>query len=155
MAKQHLSAWDGFDYNAGLPPAGLICVGFLWRHGAMNALPTLGGNSAQAMGVNNRGQVVGLAENSTQDPICVPPQVLDIEAVIWGPRPGEIQTLAPLAGDISAWAIGINDREQIIGLSVDCVSPNFNAPGATTLQHGVIWQNGTVTNIGTLGGSYV
>jgi uncharacterized membrane protein len=137
VAKQHLSAWDGFDYNAGLPPAGLICVGFLWRHGAMNALPTLGGNSAQAMGVNNRGQVVGLAENST--------------AVIWGPRPGEIQTLAPLAGDISAWAIGINDREQIIGLSVDCVSPNFNAPGATPPQHGVIWQNGTVTNIGTLG----
>jgi probable HAF family extracellular repeat protein len=141
----------GFDYNAGVPPTGLICVGFLWQHGLMSALPTLGGNNAQAMSVNDRGQVVGLAENGTQDPNCVPPQVLDIEAVIWGPKPGQIRQLPPLPGDISAWAIGINEREQIIGVSGDCVSPNFNAPGATTPQHGVIWQDGTVTNLGELG----
>jgi probable HAF family extracellular repeat protein len=145
----------GFDANSGVPPTGLICLGFLWQEGIMTALPTLGGNNAQALGVNNLGQVVGFAEQSTQDPSCIPPQVLDIQAVLWGPQLGEIHTLAPLPGDISAWAIGINDLGQIIGVSGDCVSPNFNAPGATTPQHAVIWQGGTVTDIGTLGGSYI
>ena len=147
----------GFDANSGyvVPATGLTCVGFVWQDGVMRALPTLGGNNAQAVAVNDRGQIAGFAENSTQDPKCVAPQVLDIEAVVWGPKPGEIHTLPPLAGDISAWAIGINDRGQITGVSGDCVSPNFNAPGATTPQHGVIWESGTVTNIGTLGGSFI
>lgn len=145
----------GFDYNSGVPPTGLICVGFLWRNGVMTALPTLGGNNAQALGINNRGQAVGMAEQSTQDPNCIPPQVLDIQAVIWGPKEGEIQILPPLPGDISAWGIGINDAGQVVGLSGNCMSPNFNTPGAPTPQHAVVWQNGTATNIGTLGGSYI
>lgn len=143
----------GFE-DDGVPQTGLICVGFLWQDGVMTALPTLGGNNAQALGVNDRGQVAGFAENGTQDSSCIPPQVLDIQAVIWGPEPGEIHTLAPLPGDISAWAIGINDRGQVTGLSGNCVPPNFNRYGLVP-QHGVLWQNGTVTNIGTLGGSYV
>src|SRR5215472_13141093 len=145
----------GFDSNGGVPQTGLVCVGFLWQDGIMTALPTLGGNNAQALGINNRGKAVGMAEQSTQDPNCIPPQVLDIQAVIWGPKTGEIQILPPLPGDTSAWGIGINDAGQVVGVSGDCVSPNFNAPRATTPQHAVVWQNGTVTNIGTLGGSYI
>jgi len=144
----------GFDANNGVPPTGLICIGFLWQDGVMTALPTLGGNNAQALGVNNRGQVVGFAEQNTQNQGCAPPQVLDIQAVIWGPKPGEIHTLAPLSGDVSAWAIGINDSGQVVGLSGNCVSPNFNGNG-TSPQHGVVWQRGKATNIGTLGGSYI
>ena len=56
---------------------GLICRGFVWYQGLMFPFPTLGGNNSQATGVNNRGQVVGYAENSTQNPNCVAPQVLD------------------------------------------------------------------------------
>ncbi|HVO61098.1 MAG TPA: hypothetical protein VMT53_09185 [Terriglobales bacterium] len=144
----------GFDYNAGVPSSGLICVGFLWRNGVMTALPTLGGNNAQALGINNRGQAVGMAEQSTQDPNCITPQVLDIQAVVWGPKEGEIHILPPLPGDISAWGIGINDAGQVVGLSGNCMSPNQNAPGATIPRHAVVWQKGTATNIGTLGGSY-
>jgi probable HAF family extracellular repeat protein len=80
--------------------------------------------------------------------------VLDIEAVIWGPGAGEIHTLAPLPGDISAWATGVNDHGQVVGLSGNCVSPNFNATGVVP-QHGVIWQNGTVTDLGNLGGTLI
>ena len=139
----------GFDANSGVPPTGLICVGFLWQEGVMSALPTLGGNNAQAWAVNNLGQVAGLAEQSTQNQGCIAPQVLDIQAVVWGPKPGEIQVLPPLAGDVSAWAIGINDHQQAVGLSGGCFSPNFNAGGGTP-QHGVIWQNGTVTSLGNI-----
>jgi probable HAF family extracellular repeat protein len=144
----------GFDSDSGVPRTGLICLGFLWHDGVMIALPTLGGNNAEALGVNNRGQVVGFAETSIRDANCAAPQVLDIEAVIWGPRAGEIHELPPLPGDASSWATGINDREQVVGLSGNCVSPNFNATGVVP-HHGVIWQNGTVTDLGNLGGTQI
>jgi len=142
----------GFHANSGVPSTGLICLGFLWQDGVMTALATLGGNNAQAVGVNDLGQVVGFAEQSTQYQNCSLPQVLDIQAVVWEPS-GEIDTLAPLPGDLSAWAIGINNYGQVIGVSGDCVSPNFNGNGGTTPQHVVIWQHGAVTNLKTLGGS--
>jgi len=122
---------------------GLICLGFLWQDGAMTALPTLGGNNGQAVGVNNRGQVVGYAENSTQDPACIPPQVLDFEAVIWGPKAGQIQQLSPLPGDTVSAASGINDRGQVVGASGLC---------SNGTPHGVLWQDGSVTDLGNLGG---
>jgi len=143
------SATDPFneDFCAfagqGVPTTGLICLGFLWRNGVMTPLSTLGGNNSYATGVNNRGEAVGWAENSTQDPTCVPPQVLDFEAVIWGPKAGQIQQLPPLAGDTITAAAGINDREQVIGVSGVCSDPT---------SHGVLWQHGTVVDLGNLGG---
>jgi probable HAF family extracellular repeat protein len=44
------------------------CRPFVWRHGIMTELPTLGGNNGVAWQVNNRGQVTGIAENTTPDP---------------------------------------------------------------------------------------
>lgn len=82
----------------GLPVAQNLFKGFLWRNGVMRALPTPGGNQGAAYGVNNKGQVVGLAENSTHDANCVPPQQLDIEAVIWEPEREEVRELPPLPG---------------------------------------------------------
>jgi probable HAF family extracellular repeat protein len=77
--------------------------GFVWQSGVMTALPTLGGNNSIAFGVNNRGQAVGFAETATKDPQhCVPPQQLDIKAVVYGPS-GEVQQqLAALPGDEAA-----------------------------------------------------
>jgi probable HAF family extracellular repeat protein len=125
---------------------GLICLGFLWQNGVMTPLPTLGGNNGQALGVNNYGQVVGYAENSTQDPTCIPPQVLDIEAVIWEPKKGEIHQLFPLPGDTEAGAIGINDNGQAVGVSGVC--SNGSLP-----IHAVLWQkDGKVKDLGNLGG---
>jgi probable HAF family extracellular repeat protein len=146
----------GFDANSGgsVPPTGLICLGFLWQDGEMTALPTLGGNNAQAWGVNNRGQAVGMTEQSTQHQNCAAPQVLDIQAVVWGPEQDQIHALAPLPGDVSAWAIGINDHAQVIGVSGDCVSPNFNGNSGITPLHAVLWQHGTATYLKTLGGSW-
>src|SRR5215469_18211098 len=48
----------------------LTCRGFFWRHGQMTALPTLGGNNAQAAAINNRGQIVGISETTVQDSGC-------------------------------------------------------------------------------------
>jgi len=40
------------------------CRGFLWQNGQMTALPTLGGNNAQAAAINNREQIVGISETA-------------------------------------------------------------------------------------------
>jgi probable HAF family extracellular repeat protein len=119
--------------------------GFVWQNGVMTALPTLGGNNNGALGVNNRGQVVGLAETAIQDPNCVSPQVFDFEAVIWGPEPNQIQTLPLFPGDSAAAAVGINDHGQVVGASGPCQFP-------PAFGHAVLWQHGTVTDLGSLGG---
>jgi len=49
----------------------LICLPFVWNRGAMTSLPTLGGSNGIANGFNSRGQVAGVAENTTPDPTCV------------------------------------------------------------------------------------
>ena len=50
----------------------LTCRPFLWQFFHMSALPTLGGNNGQASAINNRGQIVGFAENGTVDSTCPP-----------------------------------------------------------------------------------
>src|SRR5208337_1286267 len=125
-------------------------LAFLWQDGTMAALPTLGGNNASLYNnnLNNHGQVAGWAENSTQDPNCISPQVVDWEAVIWGPKEGEIHELPPLPGDSIGAALAINDNGQVVGTSGACGVPSFTLP----LQ-AVLWQNGKVIKLGSLGGA--
>jgi probable HAF family extracellular repeat protein len=129
-------------------PTGHICLGFVWESGVMRPLPTLGGNNGFATGVNNRGQVVGWAENTVHDPTCNPPQVLQFRAVLWGPEEGKIEELPPLPGDSVSAATAINDKGQVVGISGIC----DNAVGRFSAAHAVLWDNGTVTDIGNLGG---
>jgi probable HAF family extracellular repeat protein len=124
--------------------------GFLWENGVMTALPTLGGNNSGALGVNNRGQIVGAAETANQDPNCVPPQVLDFKAVVWGPRRGQIEVLPVFPGDTVATALAINDNGQAVGTSGLCQGPTSGS--GLALRHAVLWQRDTVTNLGSLGG---
>jgi probable HAF family extracellular repeat protein len=126
-----------------------ICRGFVWRDGQMTALPTLGGNNSYATGMNNWGQVIGFAENGTQDPNCVAPQVLDFEAVIWGPKPNEIRVLPPFPGDSISAATTINDVGQVAGGSGNCGPTGFQ-----TSTHAVLWKNRKVINLGSLGGAF-
>lgn len=126
---------------------GVTCLGFLWQDGVMAPLPPLaGGNNSQASGVNNRGQVVGSAENGTQDASCTPPQVLQFEAVIWGPKKGQIQQLPPLSGDSDGIGVAINDKGEVAGCSGICA----NVSGASCV-HAVVWKDGSPTNIGGVG----
>ena len=142
----------GFDGFFSIPATGLICRGFVWRDGVMTALPTLGGANSNALSVNNQGQAVGYAENSTVDPSCVAPQHLDYEAVVWGPGAGDIQTLPPLAGDKVSWAGANNASGLVAGLSGPCAPPNSLGNGSV-LAHAVIWEKGRATLLPTLGGT--
>jgi probable HAF family extracellular repeat protein len=125
-----------------------ICVGFVWQNGAMTALPTLGGTNGVAASVNSLGQVVGWAETAVHDSTCVPPQVLQFQAVIWGPERDQIQQLPPLLDDPDTAATAINDRGQVAGISGTCQ----NAVGAFSAKHAVLWQDGQPIDLGNIGG---
>jgi probable HAF family extracellular repeat protein len=130
----------------------LVCLGAVWNGESLTALSTLGGNNATALTINNRGQVVGYAENGTPDKTCAlatPSQVFQYEAVIWD-RHGRIHQLPPLPGDTVGFALGINDRGQAVGSTGVCANtPLF------PLQigpHAVLWERGLPINLGSLGG---
>jgi probable HAF family extracellular repeat protein len=146
---------EGWGLNFGCTASGLPCdgsqylfLGFIWDDGVITPLPTLGGNNAAALGrANQRGQVAGTAETATPDTSCVPPQKLDWKPVVWEAS-GEIRELELFPGDSVGAASAINDRGQVVGGSGMCQSP-----GTAALVHPVLWQNGTVTNLGSLGGA--
>jgi probable HAF family extracellular repeat protein len=120
----------------------LECHPFIWREGAMHALPMLGGNNGEAAGVNNLGQVGGGVENTTIDPTCVLPQgFYQIKAVLW--ENGKIRELPTLYGDPRSWVLGLNDRGQMVGSSGNCSTDNI---------HALFWQDGRVIDLGNLGG---
>lgn len=130
-------------------PTGKICKGFRWEKGQMTPLPPFpGGYNSYATGANNRGQVVGWAENGVHDSSCNAAfQILQFRAVIWGPN-GEMQELPPLPGDSTSAATAINDKGQVVGISGACGI----AVGDISAAHAVIWENGVPTRIGDFGG---
>ncbi len=141
---------ESWSCSAFFPTAPTLhnCVGFVWQWGEMTPLPTLGGYNGYAAGMNNRGQVAGWAENTVHDPTCIAPQVLQFEPVVYGPDRGKIQQLPTFPGDPDGAATDINDQGQVVGISGTC----FVAVGSFSAAHALLWQNGSVTNLGSLGG---
>ncbi len=140
--------WSCSAFFPAATGTGHQCLGFAWHDGVMRPLPTLGGTNGFATGANNRGQIVGWAENTVHDATCVAPQVLQFRAVVWGPAVGEIQELPPLPGDSVSAATAVNNRGQVVGISGRC----DRAVGRFSAIHAVLWQDGKPTDIGNLGG---
>jgi probable HAF family extracellular repeat protein len=129
----------------------LTCLPFLWQDGAMIPLPTLGGNNGVANAISNRGEVAGFAENSTPDPACPAPQVLQFKPVVW--EKGVIHKLPTFRGDPDGVALAINDSGQIVGGSGTCATFNPNFLYNLVPVHALLWEKGKVTDLGNLGGT--
>jgi probable HAF family extracellular repeat protein len=137
--------------------SGNSCVAFVWQFGQMTQLPGLGGNNSIGAGNNNRGQIVGWAEDNFHDPTCAPPapgavQYLQFEATFWQrDYRGEwqVKQLPPYPGDPDSAATAINDRGQIVGISGQCDI----GLGFYSAIHSVLWEDGQPINLGSLGGS--
>ena len=133
-----------------IPFTGNTCVGFKWEDGEMTDLPTLGGYNGFATGVNKFGQIVGWTENTFVDPTCdqTRTQRLQFRAVIWGPGENDIQELLPFTDDSVSAATAINDKGQVVGISGLC----DRAVGRLSAIRAVIWENGGVDDMGSIGG---
>ena len=120
----------------------LVCLPFIWQHGSMTPLPTLGGSNGKAFAVNSRGLVAGQAENDTPDTTCPSgfefPQV---KPVLWDN--GKIHELPTITGDPDGIVSAINDKGDAVGNTFDCTGSSF---------HAVLWQHGKAIDLGTPNG---
>jgi probable HAF family extracellular repeat protein len=110
----------------------------LWESGVPTDLGTLGGHSWNTpAAINNHGTVVGFSLRAGQD------GTRNFQAFVWS-RANGMQALPMPATDVRSEALGINDREQIVGLS--------RAPSGI---RAVLWQNSRFTDLNdlTLSGS--
>jgi probable HAF family extracellular repeat protein len=119
----------------------LTCRPFLWEFSKMRALPTLGGNNGQASSINNRGQIVGFAENGVLDPTCMAGTTNNRIALpaMW--ENGTVKPLPLVTLDTDGDAMWINDLGQAVGFSGNCSSA----------IHGTSWKNGVVSTLLDLG----
>ena len=126
----------------------VACHAILWQNGKLTDLGTLGGqNSAgENKGINSQGQVVGVAETATVDPTGTSGS-LEFHAFLW--QHGKMIDLGTLDGVPDSVAATINDRGQVVGVSIKNGS-TFNGDNG----NGFIWQDGKMTPLSTLGGSY-
>jgi len=100
--------------------------------------------------LNNRGMLVGISDTAASDPFspnCFLDCYLDQS---WVLQNGVVTPLSPLPGGASTFAAAINARGQIAGISQNgAVDPSTGWPETDA----VLWQDGDVTNLETLGGS--
>ncbi len=142
----------------------------LWRNDKIIDLGTLpeGGYESGAEAVNRHGQVVGWALNTVSDPYSMGlysalynfynpyPYSYQMRAFLWEDEVGMLD-LGTLGTGTDAYAIAINERGQVIGISYTNSTPNqvmtpcSVAPIPT--QDPFLWEKGTMTDLGTLGGT--
>ncbi|MGP8180005.1 MAG: hypothetical protein ACLP1E_04340 [Acidimicrobiales bacterium] len=120
----------------------------VWQDGKITNLGTFGGDEGQAFGMNSHGEVTGVADNATPDKYSMLGDGQQTRAFLWAN--GHLRDLGTLGGpDSFGWFI--NDHGQVIGVSYTSATPDpvTGQPPASVF----LWQDGTMRDLGNLGGS--
>ena len=115
----------------------------LWKEGEIVDLGTLGGDEATALGVNDLGQVVGRATTAPD----VKTGVVGSHAFLW--EAGRMRDVGTLGGEESV-AQDINSRGQVVGAAT--TRPGQSLSFFDDGPHAFLWEDGNMTDLGTLGG---
>ena len=131
-----------------------------YKHGQLTDLGSLpGSNGSAALGINENGVIVGASENGSTDPATGFPE---FDAVLWE-RGGRLVHL-PNFGGSQSQATMINNQGLVAGVAANTI-PDPYASGlvsciplncgwtVTTQQRAVVWENGKIHDLGTLGGN--
>jgi hypothetical protein len=144
----------------GIATATASCRPFLWWDGQMTALPTLDnnhGNNGVAAAVNDLGEVVGAAENTTpgcptQNPKAYLSQYYQYKPVLW--RDHAIEELGTVEGDPVGMALAINNRGEAVGMTGTCGAFSPMLGYYINPLHAVLWEkDGKAIDLGSLGGN--
>jgi probable HAF family extracellular repeat protein len=152
----------GFAQNGMIDPLLNIQLvhAVLWsEEGTIIDLGTFGGYESLSQAINKRGQVVGLAANTTPDPNAILLLGQQARAFLWDEKTG-MQDLGTLGTGNDAFAQFVNDRGQVAGYAYTNTTPNPANNLCGLLQFGLgvptvdpfFWENGTMIDVGTLGG---
>jgi probable HAF family extracellular repeat protein len=139
--------WGGGPGVGIVPPYLYQTRAFLWdKQKGMQDLGTLpGGNDAQALLINERGQVIGDSYTSS-NPSALCAQAgfaLTTGSFIWDKNEG-MKDLGNLGGTCTL-VTDLNNRGQVTGLS---------SPAADQFQHAFLWENDSLQDLGgSLGGN--
>jgi probable HAF family extracellular repeat protein len=111
---------------------------FLYSGGTMTNLGTFGNVNAKAYGINNNGQIIISTSdvvNGTAD------QRKNNRSFIYNSNNGTTETIAHFS-DSGTYPTGINDAGQVVG---------HGSVSGSIYPHVFVYENGTVTDIGTWG----
>lgn len=131
----------------------------VWREGVIIDLGTLGGPNSRAAAdgspnINSKGQIVGLAETSTPDPLgeqffCGYGTGLTCVPFVW--QDG-VMTQLPTLGGNNGFANTINEHGQITGLAENSFHDPTCVPPQVLQFKPVFWENGMPHELATLPG---
>jgi probable HAF family extracellular repeat protein len=159
LGQADLSTRDS-DYPHCPPPDGCsdgyIQHAVAWQDGELTDLGALPGqNSSAIFQQNANGVGVGASEDGLTDPFT---KTAASAAVMF--ENGRVTELGALPGGYESAAQNINDQGQVAGLSSNSVRDQYACSilgqtppcGWTTEVRAVVWRNGVISDLGTLGG---
>jgi probable HAF family extracellular repeat protein len=123
----------------------------LWKDTKKVIIETLpGGTTSIGISVNNTGQVVAFGNNDIADPFAFFPSSTQMRTYLW--QRGEMQDIGTLGGPDSAPGPGCDNQRPSVIVGASYISFTPNASGVPTV-HPFLWDNGTMTDLGSLGGT--
>lgn len=128
---------DGLVVGSSAASAYDPSVAMLWDGDEGTALTDLNTQRAEAMEINDDGLVVGYYGVDEQPGLS--------QAFSWSD--GTLITLEPLPKANITRATAVNNPGEIVGSSAE-----YDAKEYTSIEHAVIWRDGDITDLGTLGG---
>lgn len=134
--------------NPFLFPDAQIMHAFAWYAGRLHDLGALPGNNSSAVfEINRRGVGIGFSETGRRDRRNGYPAA---HAVLFDH--GRVVDLGTLPGGTSSIGLDINDRGQVAGFANNGVPDAHSMLPWNTQTRSFIWQDGTMRDLGTLGG---
>jgi probable HAF family extracellular repeat protein len=129
---------DSFGFCFGVPQQSRA---FVWQHGVLQDLGTLGGPDAFANVVNERGQVAGwsLTDATVNPATGIPTQ----HPFLW--ENGRMRDLGTIGGTGVYQVNNLNNRGQIVG--------GMNLVGDQSF-HPFLWDGDSLRDLGTFGGDF-